>query len=478
MDSKKNLNKKLLQKNRDNEVSVSPAFFEKEILLKILDTLPVMICLLTPDYYIKYSNKAFRNKFGETNGRHCYECCFGQDKPCDFCQSYDVLKTGKSKFWQCKSPDGSNIIDAYDYPFTDSDGSPLILEMDLDITFKQKEIADIKKIAKQIELEKNRYLDILNSMSDGVYIINKDYIIEYLNPSMKKTFGPVRNRKCFQYLHNFKNPCPCCNNEKVFKGETIKWVHNFKEMDKIYELTDIPIKNVDGTTSKLEIFHDITEKIKVEKLKKKAAQHRIENLEKKKIARELHDTVSQILFSSNLLSESLEKSWKNADPQKTLDILKMIRNLNNSALAEMRTILYENMPKNIKDQNLEELIKSLALLLTSNSDIEVDMINEGAQKYDYKVKQQVYRIAQEAINNIMKHSKANKINIILKQEINGLSLVVSDNGIGFDLKDRSFRKSFSLNIMKSRAREIGALLTVKSYPGNGTTISFCRNKIE
>jgi PAS domain S-box-containing protein len=102
-------------------------------MFAMLETLPAMICLLNPDHYVTFANRAFRERFGVSNGRRCYEYCFGHSVPCHFCKSYDALTTGQPQHWELRLPDGS-VIEAYDFPFKDSDGSPLILEMDIDVT--------------------------------------------------------------------------------------------------------------------------------------------------------------------------------------------------------------------------------------------------------------------------------------------------------------------------------------------------------
>lgn len=106
---------------------------ERQRLFDILESLPVMIILLSPDYHVKFANRAFREKFGESHGRRCYEYCYGSTEPCKFCESLKPLKTGQPHHWQFTGLDGS-VIDAYDFPFTDIDGSQLVLEMDIDIT--------------------------------------------------------------------------------------------------------------------------------------------------------------------------------------------------------------------------------------------------------------------------------------------------------------------------------------------------------
>ncbi len=120
---------------------------ERQRLYNVLETLPVMICLLTPDYHVAFANRNFRDRFGEANGRHCYEYCYGYSEPCDFCESYKVLETGKPHSWEVNL-DGA-IIDAYDVPFTDVDGSPMILEMNIDITERRridKEMARLDRL--------------------------------------------------------------------------------------------------------------------------------------------------------------------------------------------------------------------------------------------------------------------------------------------------------------------------------------------
>ena len=138
--------KKMKEALNDNE----QRFAEAKRIFDVLETLPTMICLLTPDYHVKFANRAFRDKFGESEGRHCYDYCFGRTEPCDFCESYEVLETGQPHQWEVKAPDGS-IIEAYDFPFTDVDGTPLILEMDVDVTEQRQTQNALKKINETLE---------------------------------------------------------------------------------------------------------------------------------------------------------------------------------------------------------------------------------------------------------------------------------------------------------------------------------------
>jgi PAS domain S-box-containing protein len=116
-----------------------------------------------------------------------------------------------------------------------------------------------RKLAEQIsQLERAKLKGILDTMPGGVYIINQDYDIEYINPYMEAEFGKIKGQKCYAYYHDRCEPCPWCVNERVFKGESLKWEWHFNKVDKTYELFDTPLQNADGTISKLEIFYDIT----------------------------------------------------------------------------------------------------------------------------------------------------------------------------------------------------------------------------
>ena len=106
---------------------------ERKRFEDVLEMMPAYAVLLTPDYHVAFANRTFREWFGEDKGRKCHEFLFDRKKPCETCETYTVLKTGKSHFWEWTGPNGRNY-DIYDYPFKDTDGSPLIMEIGLDVT--------------------------------------------------------------------------------------------------------------------------------------------------------------------------------------------------------------------------------------------------------------------------------------------------------------------------------------------------------
>lgn len=112
--------------------------------------------------------------------------------------------------------------------------------------------------------EREKLINVLDSMSDGVYIGNRHHDIEYLNPALQKVFGPFNNEKCYQYFLNRKEACPWCNNNEVLKGKILSKEWDCVKNGRTYELINSPIQNPDGSVSKLETFRDITERKKAE----------------------------------------------------------------------------------------------------------------------------------------------------------------------------------------------------------------------
>lgn len=123
---------------------------ERQRFFDVLETLPAMICLLTTDRHVAFANRSFRESFGESNGRHCYEYCFGLSEPCEFCESYRPLETNEPHHWEVQAP-GGRIISAHDYPFTDVDGTQMILEMDVDITEQRNNEIALRDLNENLE---------------------------------------------------------------------------------------------------------------------------------------------------------------------------------------------------------------------------------------------------------------------------------------------------------------------------------------
>jgi len=333
---------------------------ERHRLYNVLETVPAMVCLLTPDYHVAFANRSFREKFGESGGRHCYEYCFGFTAPCDFCETYKVLESGKPHHWEVTSPDGNTIIDAHDFPFTDTDGSPLILEMDIDITaWRQAEEA------------------------------------------LKKAHDQVRF---------FASQC----------------------------LT---------------------------------AQER----ERKLIAGEIHDSIGASLAATKFKMESALTEMGAGNPQARAALESVIPIIQGT-IEEARRIQLALRPSMLDDLGILPAINWFCRQFeTTYSDIRIEKeINIQGDEVPESLKIVIYRVLQEALNNVAKHSKASVVLLSLQRANQTIRLVVRDSGQGFDLEEAFFRKGtakgLGLDSMRERAELSGGFFSIESSKGSGTVI--------
>lgn len=123
----------------------------------------------------------------------------------------------------------------------------------------EEESVKRKQAEEAIFAERDTMINVFNSMEDGLYIVNQQNDIEYVNPALLKEFGPYEGKKCYEYFHDRKEVCPWCKNEDVFSGKTVRWEWYSSKNQKTYDLIGTPLKNPDGSISKLEILRDITE---------------------------------------------------------------------------------------------------------------------------------------------------------------------------------------------------------------------------
>ena len=190
--------------------------------------------------------------------------------------------------------------------------------------------------------------------------------------------------------------------------------------------------------------------------------------ERQRLARELHDAVTQTLFSSSLIADVLPRLWER-NQEEGRRRLEELRQLTRGALAEMRTLLLELRPAALVEVELGDLLRQLSEAFTGRSRIPIQLEIDGGIQIPPDVKVGLYRIAQEALNNIFKHASASKVILSLRSQPEGPELSIEDDGRGFDMSVVS-SDHLGLKIMNERSKEIGVELTIDSQPGAGTKI--------
>ncbi len=199
--------------------------------------------------------------------------------------------------------------------------------------------------------------------------------------------------------------------------------------------------------------------------------------ERNRLARDLHDAVTQTLFATSLIAEVLPKLWER-NPEAGKQKINEIRELTRGALAEMRTLLMELRPTALEDVPLHDLLQQLCEAFQGRARVPVTLEADRSLVLPSNVKLGFYRIAQESLNNIQKHARASQVSIDLRASSPdgenhagaGAVLTICDNGIGFQ-PGLASPDHFGLGIMEERAQNIGAQFLLNTEPGSGTCIA-------
>jgi PAS domain S-box-containing protein len=294
--SGKPVRKAAVKSQDENNVQLEPQQFNN-----VLETLPCYLILLTPDYHVVFANKFFRERFGESHGKRCYEYLFNRTEPCEVCETYKVLQKMKPLEWEWLGPDGHNYY-IYDFPFKATDGSTLIMEVGIDITIQKKALAELSIARDELEMriqertrelkEVNRLLRVkasehkqaeerekrtaeewqttFDSITDMVSIQDKDCRLVRVNKAYADAVGMSREelngQKCYAVIHRAECPIENCPHQETLETHQTVTREIFEPRLGLYlEVTTSPVFNEAGEiTGSVHIAKDITERKRAE----------------------------------------------------------------------------------------------------------------------------------------------------------------------------------------------------------------------
>ena len=197
--------------------------------------------------------------------------------------------------------------------------------------------------------------------------------------------------------------------------------------------------------------------------------------ERQRLARNLHDAVNQSLFSAGLIAEVLPRLW-DRDQEEARRSLKDLQKLTRGAMAEMRALLAELRPSTLTDAELGDLLLLLGNAFSGRTNIPATVAVQGQGVLPAEVQVAIYRLCQEAMNNVAKHAEASSVEIVLKQDESSIELNIRDNGKGFD-PEQIASGHYGLSMMHERAEAAGVQLSIISQPGKGTELSIHWNNV-
>lgn len=190
--------------------------------------------------------------------------------------------------------------------------------------------------------------------------------------------------------------------------------------------------------------------------------------ERQRLARELHDSVSQVLYGISLGAHTAQEEL-DSDPEQARSSLDYIIGLTEAGLAEMRALIFELRPESLEMEGLVAALSKQVVVLRSRHHLHVDFCPTVEPKLTLEVKQNLYRVAQEALHNIVKHARASQVTILLEQRNGYVHLQIHDDGKGFN-PDQSFPGHLGVLSMKERVNKMAGTLYIDSHHQQGTTI--------
>ncbi|MBN1810504.1 MAG: PAS domain-containing protein [Anaerolineae bacterium] len=195
--------------------------------------------------------------------------------------------------------------------------------------------------------------------------------------------------------------------------------------------------------------------------------------ERERLARELHDSVTQSLYSVTLLSEAGRQLAEAGDLTRIGGYLERLGEISQQALREMRLLVYELRPLVLRREGLAGALQQRLDAVEKRAGVDARLLVEGEVELPAPVEEALYRIAQEALNNTLKHAGASNVTVCVRSRDDRVELEVIDDGGGFDLGAAGKDGGLGLTSMRERAEKVGGVLDITSALGEGTRVKAC-----
>jgi signal transduction histidine kinase len=193
--------------------------------------------------------------------------------------------------------------------------------------------------------------------------------------------------------------------------------------------------------------------------------------ERQRLARELHDSVVQSLYSMTLYADAAALAFVAGKQNVTVNHLQELRNTARGAMQDMRLLIFELHPPALEQEGLVAALQIRLAAVEARAGLQTELAVEGERRLPIVIEQELYRIAQEALNNVMKHARAQHVTIRLQFTDTTVCLQVRDDGLGFDPLTARNAGGMGLHSFEERAAKVGGRVTLESSLGEGTTVT-------
>jgi PAS domain S-box-containing protein len=322
-----------------------------------------------------------------------------------------------------------------------------------------------------------RYRSIVETTAEGVIIGRPDGVIVYANQQMADMLGcsvdELTGRSGLDFVFPDWEMQVIENRAALDSGSVLRGEMKLRRKDGgalwTWFSSSAMVDQSGAHVANLTMHTDTTKRRHAEEALRDSEVAKAAQQERNHLARELHDSVTQALFAAALRMEALQRSSGQLLPE-VAAALEDVERLNRGALAQMRTMLLELRGETIEDVPLELLLRHLTEATQSRARVSVHLSITGAASLPPHVHVAAFRIAQEALNNVVRHAHAGTARVELELGPGGLRLIVADDGCGYDPSRPVDSSHLGLVSMRERAADVGARLDVTSCPGGGTRV--------
>jgi two-component system CheB/CheR fusion protein len=367
----------------------------------------------------------------------------------------------------------------FNSPITDAEEKLIgIVGASVDITDRKKGEAELRQSEERLRL-------LVESATDyAIFTVTKDNLVDSWSVGAENIFGWKekqilgKNAALLFTPEDREHGVPVMEMQGALatgRAEDERW-HIRKDGSRFYASGLMqPLLDDDGKHEGfVKICRDETEKIKIETAlqdKKMLAQLvSTQEDERRRIARDIHDHLGQQL---TVLRHRLEAVKKMCDDQKICDEIEAVQKITASLDAEVDFLAWELRPAALDDLGLQLTLSNFVQEWSHHTQIKADIHVTGLTKtrLPFETETNLYRIAQEALNNIYKHAQAKNVSVLLEKRKETVSLIIEDDGVGFNPKSKLNRtKGIGMVGMLERAKICGGALEIESSKGNGTTV--------
>jgi len=320
---------------------------------------------------------------------------------------------------------------------------------------------------------------MLAEVGDAVIAVDGEDLVTYVNDQAVRQYGVDRDAavgRPLRGLYRCEWPSPSAEREADeelrrngrWRGENVHVTADGRRLE--VEAAVSLLTHDDGRPAgRLAVIRDVAGRKEAERALREREAEAAALAERNRLARDLHDSVTQALFAASLKAETLTLD-EGAVSAQTARTVEQVRRLTRGALAQMRAMLLELRSDPVCAVPLHMLLAQLVEAAESRASVDVTLRVRGDVQPPPTVHEAIYRIAQEALNNVVRHAHAPSASVELEVQRAGVRLRVSDDGCGFD-PALAGPASLGLRTMRERAAEAGLGFRVDTAPGHGTVVS-------